>query len=151
VSFTAFTGRRTAGHTTAQLIVRRVKRLTLLRATGQGEPFTAWRYYPVFTDTPHPMLEAGSTNRPHAIVEHVLVDLTGGPLAHLPSGSFRPTTHGVGGDSGSPKPTFCSGTGSMRLVTSSLRVPHRWTGVSCAARETATPVPPRQQLRGRGA
>ena len=34
------------------------------------------------------MIQAEAQHRDHAIVEQVFADLTGGPLAHLPSGSF---------------------------------------------------------------
>src|SRR3954454_22787085 len=34
------------------------------------------------------MLEAEATHRQHAIVEQVIADLKGGPLAHLPPGKF---------------------------------------------------------------
>jgi len=89
VPFTAFTGRRRAEHVTARLIVRRVKRLnTNSVPVGQGELFAAYRYHAVFTDSPLPMLEAEATHRQHAIVEQVIADLKGGPLAHLPSGKF---------------------------------------------------------------
>ena len=89
VPFTAFTGRRTAEHVPARLIVRRVKRLNPDHVpAGQGELFTAYRYHAVFTDSDQPMLEAEATHRKHAIVEQVIADLKSGPLAHLPSGSF---------------------------------------------------------------
>jgi hypothetical protein len=42
----------------------------------------------VFTDSPQPTLEAEATHRQHAIVEQVIADLKGGPLAQLPSGKF---------------------------------------------------------------
>jgi Transposase DDE domain group 1 len=89
VSFTAFTSRRKAEHVTARLIVRRVKRLNPGSVpAGQGELFAAYRYHAVFTDSPQPMLAAEKTHRQHAIIEQVHADLKGGPLAHLPSGSF---------------------------------------------------------------
>jgi hypothetical protein len=89
VSFTAFTSRRKAEHVTARLIVRRVKRLNPGSVpAGQGELFAAYRYHAVFTDSPQPMLAAEKTHRQHAIIEQVNADLKGGPLAHLPSGSF---------------------------------------------------------------
>ena len=89
VGFTAFTGRRKAEHITARLIVRRVTRLNDRHLpAGQGELFAAYRHHAVFTDSPQPMLEAEATHRQHAIVEQVIADLKGGPLAHLPSGRF---------------------------------------------------------------
>jgi hypothetical protein len=89
VPVTAFTSRRKAEHVTARLIVRRVKRLNPASVpAGQGELFAAWRHHAVFTDSPLPMLEAETIHRGHAIVEQVIADLKGGPLAHLPSGRF---------------------------------------------------------------
>ena len=90
VAFTAFTSRRKAEHLTARLIVRRVRRLNPTSRTGQeqGELFAAHRHHAVFTDSPLPMLEAEACHRRHAIVEQVIADLKGGPLAHLPSGVF---------------------------------------------------------------
>ena len=35
------------------------------------------------------MLQAEADHRRHAIVEQVIADLKGGPLAHLPSGRFN--------------------------------------------------------------
>jgi DDE family transposase len=91
--FTAFTSRRKNEQVTARLIVRRVKRLNPDTARGvvppgQEELFTTWRYHAVFTDSPEPMLDAEATHRAHAVVEQVIADLKGGPLAHLPSGVF---------------------------------------------------------------
>jgi DDE family transposase len=89
IGFTAFTSRRKADHVTARLIVRRVKRLNPDSVpAGQGELFGAYRHHAIFTDSPQPMLEAETTHRKHAIIEQVNADLKGGPLAHLPSGSF---------------------------------------------------------------
>jgi hypothetical protein len=73
---------------TARLIVRRVKDLNRDAAAGQGELFCAWRYHAVFTGSPFATLQAEQHHRDHAQVEQVFADLTGGPLAHLPSGSF---------------------------------------------------------------
>jgi hypothetical protein len=87
--FTAFTGRRTAEHVTARLIVRRVRRLNPKTApAGQTEAFKVYRYHAVFTDNTEPMLHAEATHRDHAIIEQVIAELKNGPLAHLPSGSF---------------------------------------------------------------
>jgi hypothetical protein len=89
VGFTAFTSRHKADHVTARLIVRRVKRLNPDSVpAGQGELFGAYRYHAVSTDSPLPMLEAEADHRRHAVIEQVNADLKGGPLAHLPSGSF---------------------------------------------------------------
>ena len=43
----------------------------------------------MFTDSPLVMLQAEADHRRHAIVEQVIADLKGGPLAHLPSGKFN--------------------------------------------------------------
>jgi hypothetical protein len=89
IGFTAFTGRRTAEHITARLIVRRVRRLNPATvAAGQAEIFAAYRYHAVFTDSPEPMLDAEATHRDHAIIEQVIADLKNSALAHLPSGVF---------------------------------------------------------------
>ena len=87
VTYTAFTSKKGQAMT-ARLIVRRVKDLSKKTATGQGELFTAWRYHAVFTDSPFTMLQAEEHHRGHAQAEQVFADWTGGPLAHLPSGSF---------------------------------------------------------------
>jgi Transposase DDE domain group 1 len=100
-AFTAFTGRRKSDHLTARLVVRRVKRLNSASCTSsaragagqgkhgeQGELFAAYRHHAVFTDSPEPMLDADTTHRAHAVIEQVIADLKGGPLAHLPSGKF---------------------------------------------------------------
>ncbi|GAA4847642.1 IS1380 family transposase [Kitasatospora terrestris] len=89
IPYTAFTGRRKAEHTTARLIVRRVRRLNAETAAGQGELFTAWRYHPVFTDSPFATLQAELHHRRHATVEQVIADGKGSALAHLPSGNFQ--------------------------------------------------------------
>jgi hypothetical protein len=93
--FTAFTSRPKKQQVTARLIVRRVKRLNPDPArgvvpAGQEELFTTdqWRYHAIFTDSPEAMLDAEATHRAHAVVEQVIADLKGGPLAHLPSGVF---------------------------------------------------------------
>jgi hypothetical protein len=89
IGFTAFTSHRKNDHVTARLIVRRVKRLNPESVpAGQGELFDAYRYHAVFTDSPQPMLQAEASHRQHAVVEQVIADLKGGPLAHLPSGKF---------------------------------------------------------------
>jgi len=69
VPLTAFTSRRCAEHTTARLIVRRVRRLNPAAAThvGQDELFAVYRYHAVFTDNPQPMLDAEAIHRDHAI------------------------------------------------------------------------------------
>jgi hypothetical protein len=87
VPYTAFTSRKGQA-ITARLIVRRVKDLNKNLAPGQGELFTAWRYHALFTDSPFVLLQAEDHHRGHAQAEQVFADWTGGPLAHLPSGSF---------------------------------------------------------------
>jgi hypothetical protein len=88
VKYTAFASRKQQQAITARLIVRRVKDLNQKAAAGQGELFTAWRHHAVFTDSPFTMLQAEQHHRGHAQAEQVFADWTGGPLAHLPSGSF---------------------------------------------------------------
>jgi len=87
ISYTAFTSRKGQA-ITARLIVRRVRDLNKKAAAGQGELFPAWRYHPVFTDSPFALVQAEEQHRDHAVVEQVFADWTDGPLAHLPSGSF---------------------------------------------------------------
>jgi hypothetical protein len=90
VAFTAFTSRRRGEQVNARLIVRRVRRLNPATApTGQSELFAAYRYHPVFTDNPQPMLDAEATHRDHAVVEQVIADLKDSALAHLPSAQFN--------------------------------------------------------------
>ena len=45
-------------------------------------------YHAVFTDSPFELIQAEGQHRDHAIVEQVFADVTDGPLAHMPSGSF---------------------------------------------------------------
>jgi DDE family transposase len=85
VAYTAFTSKPKAKQVSARLIVRRVKDMN---PNNQSEPFTAYRYHAVFTNSPAPTLAAESAHRAHAIVEQVIADLKNGPLAHLPSGNF---------------------------------------------------------------
>ena len=87
VPYTAFTSKKGKA-ITARLIVRRVKDLNRDAAAGQDELFCAWRYHAVFTDSPFATLQAEEHHRGHAQAEQVFADLTDGPLAHLPSGSF---------------------------------------------------------------
>jgi len=87
VSYTAFASKKGQA-VTARLIVRRVRDLNRRAAEGQDELFACWRYHAVFTDSPFRTIQAESQHRDHALVEQVFADLTSGPLAHLPSGSF---------------------------------------------------------------
>ena len=86
IAYTAFTSKKGQA-ITARLIVRRVRDLART-ADGQGELFPAWRYHPVFTDSPFQLAPAEEQHRDRAVVEQVFADWTNGPLAHLPSGSF---------------------------------------------------------------
>jgi len=84
--YTGFTSRKDKA-VTARLIVRRVK---LLPPAGKAQPalVEGHRHHAVFTNTPLPMLQAETSHRGHAIVEHVIADLKNAPLTHLPSGKF---------------------------------------------------------------
>ncbi len=88
-AYTAFTGRPKAERVTARLIVRRVRDLAKPATEGQGELFPAWRYHPLFTDSPSGTLTAEAQHRQHAVIEQVIADGKAGPLAHLPSGKFN--------------------------------------------------------------
>ena len=91
VPFTAFASRGRTHAVTARLIVRRVRDQNPdhVVADAQGELFAAWRHHAVFTNSPLVMLQAEAHHRRHAIIEQVIADLKGGPLAHLPSGKFN--------------------------------------------------------------
>ncbi|MBN0049222.1 IS1380 family transposase [Streptomyces actuosus] len=89
VPFTAFTSKKKAFHTTARLIVRRVKRLNPKSVPeGQAELFGVWRHHVIFTDSPFVLAQAEPMHREHAVVEQVFADLEDSALAHLPSGKF---------------------------------------------------------------
>ena len=87
VPYTAFAARKGQA-VTARLIVRRVRDLNRKAGDGQDELFACWRYHAVFTDSPFQTIQAEAQHRDHALAEQVFADLTSGPLAHLPSGSF---------------------------------------------------------------
>ena len=87
VPYTAFTSKKGQA-VTARLIVRRVRDLNKQAAAGQDELFPVFRYHAVFTDSPFELIQAEGQHRDHAIVEQVFADVTDGPLAHMPSGSF---------------------------------------------------------------
>lgn len=87
VSYTAFASKKGQA-ITARLMVRRVRDLNKKAAEGQGELFPAWRYHPVFSDSPFALAPAEEQHRDHAVVEQLFADWTDGPLAPLPSGSF---------------------------------------------------------------
>ena len=85
-SYTAFTSRgRPGGDGPAD---RAPGQTAAAGREGQPALVEGHRHHAVFTDTPLTMLQAESSHRGHAIVEHVMADLKTGPLAHLPSGSF---------------------------------------------------------------
>ncbi|MEV0346959.1 transposase [Nonomuraea sp. NPDC050680] len=86
-TYTAFTSKKSK-QVTARLIVRRVKKLNEQAERGQDELFPAWRYYPIFTDSPYALVQAEEQHRDHAVQEQINADLIDGPLAHLPSGHF---------------------------------------------------------------
>ncbi|MEV6054475.1 transposase [Streptomyces sp. NPDC052107] len=89
VEYTAFTGKAKKYHTTARLLIRRVKRLKDTHGPDdQGELFKIWRFPAVFTDGPFELVEAEKCHRTHAIVEQVIADLEDSALGHLPSGKF---------------------------------------------------------------
>ena len=85
--YTAFASKKGQA-VTARLIVRRVRDQNRKAAAGQDELFPVWRYHAVFTDSPFELIQAEGQHRDHAIVEQLFADVTGGPLAHMPSGSF---------------------------------------------------------------
>jgi hypothetical protein len=87
VKYTAFASKKGKA-ITARLIVRRVRDLHPRAAEGTGDLFPVWRYHAVFADSPFTMLQAEEQHRDHAVIEQVFADLTGGPLAHAPSGRF---------------------------------------------------------------
>jgi hypothetical protein len=89
IVYTAFAGRRKRWRVTARLIVRRVRRADNDIVQGQGELFAVYRYHPVFTDNPAPLVDAERCHRQHAIIEPAIADLKASALAHLPSGSFQ--------------------------------------------------------------
>lgn len=86
-TYTAFTSKKGKA-VTARLIVRRVKMRNERAERGQDELFPAYRYYPIFTNSPYTLLQAEEQHRDHAVQEQVNADLINGPLAHLPSGVF---------------------------------------------------------------
>ncbi|MER5916447.1 hypothetical protein ABT124_40185 [Streptomyces sp. NPDC001982] len=89
VPFTVFTSKKKTFHTTARLIVRRVKRLNPKSVPeGQAELFGIWRHHVVFTDSLFVLAQAEPMHREHAVVEQIFADLEDSALAHLPSGKF---------------------------------------------------------------
>jgi hypothetical protein len=98
IGYPAFTSDK-ARTVTARMIVRRVRRLNPRAGQGQqvlpGMPDEiTYRYHPVFTDSPHPMLAAEEEHRDHAICEQGFADIIDGPLAHLHRPTSAPTQPG---------------------------------------------------------
>ncbi len=94
IGYTAFGSKKKSKQVTARLIVRRVKRLNPTSGDGseQGELFTTptgYRYHAVFTDSTLEPVQTEAIHRGHAIVEQVIAEFKGGPLAHVPSGRFN--------------------------------------------------------------
>src|SRR5487761_351012 len=85
--YTAFASKKGQA-VTARLIVRRVRDQNRKAAAGQDELFPVWRDHAVFTDSPFELIQAEGHHRDHAIAEQLFADVTGGPLAPVPSGSF---------------------------------------------------------------
>ncbi|WP_052424483.1 hypothetical protein [Streptomyces fulvoviolaceus] len=87
VPFTAFTSKKKAFHTTAWLIVRRVRRLNPKSVPEDpAELFSVWRHHVIFTDSPFVLAQAEPMLREHAQVEQSFADLEDSALGHLPSG-----------------------------------------------------------------
>lgn len=86
--FTAFVSRTKDEQIACRLIVRRVKRLNANAAHGQDTLFDTFRYHAFITNSDLDKIQADQSHRGHAIVEQVIAELKGGPLAHLPSGKF---------------------------------------------------------------
>lgn len=89
IAYTAFKSRRKRERADGWLMVRRVLRENAETGQGQGELFNVYRYHPVFTDNPAPLVEAETCHRQHAIIEPQIADLKASALAHLPSASFQ--------------------------------------------------------------
>lgn len=89
IPFTAFTSKKKQYHTTARLIVRRVKRLNPKSLPeGQAQLFGVWRHHVIFTDSRFTLVQTEPMHREHAQVEQVFADLEDSALGHLPSGKF---------------------------------------------------------------
>lgn len=87
--FTAFTSHPKKRQVSCRLVVRRVRRLNQGAAPGQDELFTTWRHHAFITNSTLSTVAADATHRDHAIIEQVIAELKGGPLAHAPSGQFQ--------------------------------------------------------------
>ena len=88
VPFTVFTSKPKDQQVACRLVVRRVKRLNENAKHGQDTLFDAWRYHAFITNSTLNTIDADIEHRQHAVVEQVIGELKGGPLAHLPSGKF---------------------------------------------------------------
>lgn len=86
--FTAFVSRKKDEQIVCRLVVRRVKRRNENATAGQETLFDTWRYHAFITNSPLDAVDADRFHRGHAIIEQVIAELKGGPLAHLPSGKF---------------------------------------------------------------
>ena len=91
-TLTAFASRPKAEQVPCRLVVRRVRdqrHTTTDQEAVQGELFPVWRYHAFITNSDLPAVVADRVHRRHALVEQVIAELKGGPLAHLPSGVFN--------------------------------------------------------------
>jgi hypothetical protein len=91
-TYTAFTNptQNPGRTTTARLIVRRTP---ITAANEQGELFAAWRYQPIFTNSPFDPITAEAQHRGRAgTIEQVFADLNSSALAHFPSARFPANT-----------------------------------------------------------
>ena len=89
IDYTAFTNPtlNPGQQTTARLIIRRTP---VTAVNDQGELFTAWRYYMIFTNSPFDIVTAETQHRDRAgAIEQVFADLNSSALAHFPSGKFH--------------------------------------------------------------
>jgi hypothetical protein len=68
ISYTAF-GSKKGQAVTARLIVRRVRDQNRKTACGQEELIPAWRYHPVFTDSPFGLVQAEAQHRDYLLTE----------------------------------------------------------------------------------
>jgi hypothetical protein len=90
IDFVAFSSKPKAHRVGCRLVVRRVRRLQPRASDGtvQGELFAAHRHHAFITNSALSTVAADERHRDHAIVEQVIAELKGGPLAHLPSGRY---------------------------------------------------------------
>lgn len=86
--FTAFVSHPKDQHVDCRLVVRRVKRLNPQAEQGQDPLFETYRYHAFITNSTLDTVQADRRHRAHAVVEQVMAEMKGGPLAHLPSGRF---------------------------------------------------------------